>query len=87
MRLRRFAAKGLSARIGITMQYNIEAYLPRSIKRARRLAKQGLPAVRELTLAEKLENLERFSYKAGGGGLRKRLDRAKRRAIDDRLFE
>jgi hypothetical protein len=52
-------------------EYNVEAYLPSTIKRKRELAKLGLKLYPEPTAAEKAADLERFSYKAGGGGLRR----------------
>lgn len=54
------------------MYYNVDAYLPKAMKRAREAAKKGLSLRPEKTEAEKAADDARFSYKAGGGGLQRK---------------
>lgn len=58
------------------MIYNVEGYLPKAIKAARKAAQEGRVVRKEMTPEERKANLERYAYPAGKGWTSKRRKKA-----------
>jgi hypothetical protein len=58
-----------------SMIYNAEGYTPKGVSARRKAAKDGIPARKEMSQAERKANLERYAYPAGRGWTRRRAKR------------